>query len=573
MQANKRNLGEILSNDIRLVAPLFQRRYVWKQEQNWEPLWQALVEVFDRRLSGAPQRPYFLGALVFDNLQGATGTVPTREIIDGQQRMATLQIFMQVARELLADSPTSVQVLDRLTRNILGGSGDEQFKFWPTNIDREPFRAVMAAEPCDGLMHEARHFFSSELRDWLNLDGTDTTGRASALALGLTSDLVFVVVDLDNDDDGQLIFETLNSLGTPLQPSDLVKNLLFRQATAEKLDTDRLYHDYWKAFESESSYWGENVTIGRRERPRLDVFLQFYLTFRLGREPLVPHLFREYRDALQDGLFGTTEEALADFAHHARLFKEFDRAYDGVPGNLRHVLSVLDLSVPTPLVLGIYANVEAGTERDAMLSTIESYLIRRFLCCLLTKRYNQIVADLIANLNKNGWSNEALRKALLSFEGNSSVWPDDGFVKWRTMERDAYGDLRGVGISYVFGRIEASLRTEKAELPWNPRSPLTIEHLMPQRWEEHWPLPSPSDEEAKNRRQSLIDRMGNLTVLTKKLNSSVSNAPWSVKRGRLNEHTVLLINSGITGRSEWNEESIQDRSADLANRFCTLWPR
>lgn len=545
---------------------------MWTEEANWEPLWQAVVEVSERRLANAPQRPYFMGAIVLANLQGALGAVPSREIIDGQQRTATLQILMQAAKTALAEFPTSVQLLERVTRNILGAGTDFQFKFWPTNTDRIPFRQVMTGQPSSGPMHEALGYFGTALKQWVG-DGEDREVRANSLVSGLTSDLVFVVVDLDNDDDGQLIFETLNSLGTPLLPSDLVKNLLFREAQATGLDAEELYAAHWQMFESDAAYWGAMVRIGRRDRPRLDVFLQYYLTYKLRKEPMMAHHFRDYRDAFRDGKFGSTEEALADFALHSQWFLEFDVAKEGAAGSLRHVLDILDASVPRPLILGIYANVKDPAERDSMLSILESYLIRRFLCAVSTKNYNKIVADLIAKMADDGWTSESLRQALLAYEGNSSIWPDDEFVRWRTCQRDAYGDIRGVGIGYVLARVEASLRSEKSELTWNPRTPLTIEHLMPRRWEEHWPLPSPDDEIAKNRRNDLLDRIGNLTVLTRKLNISISNGAWGVKREHLQQHSVLLINSNLITRETWDEEAIEGRSLELADQFCRLWPR
>lgn len=96
---------------------------------------------------------------------------------------------------------------------------------------------------------------------------------------------------------------------------------------------------------------------------------------------------------------------------------------------------------------------------------------------------------------------------------------------------------------------------------------------MPRRWEEHWPLPALDDEMAKNARNDLLDRMGNLTVLTRKLNISISNGAWDVKRKHLQQHSVLLINSNLITRETWDEEAIEGRSLALADQFCRLWPR
>lgn len=561
--------------DVQFVAPLFQRPYVWNEDDNWDPLWQALLEVFERRLTGVNQRPYFLGALVLDQVPNAVGSVQAREIIDGQQRMTTLQIFMEVAKRIFQDHGLdhNAKLLLKLTRNDLESESDEQFKVWPTNIDRNAFRAVMTDKAPAGLMSQAAEFFEDRVMDWLKPKADGVKDRADALVTALKQDLVFVAIDLDNDDDGQLIFETLNSLGTPLLASDLVKNLLFREAMAQKLNTEQLYTQNWEPFEKNHDYWRAKVKVGRRERTRLDLFLQYYLTYKLGKEPVLAHQFRDYRDAFRDGKFGSTSEAMADFARHAQLWKEFDQAKEGAAGSLRHVLDLMDASVPNPLILGFFANVPQGVERDQMLAMLESYLFRRLLCYLTTKRLNLTTADLITTLHKNGWNSQALKNALMVFEGNSTVWPDDNAVINRLCHKPLYNWVRGTSIAYALSRVEASMRTDKSERNWNPRTPLTIEHIMPQQWEENWPMREGSTDDDKDRRNELINHVGNLTVLTQKLNSSISNGPWQDKRTHLNRHTVLLINSALAGQETWNEDAIATRSADLSKRFCALWPR
>jgi Protein of unknown function DUF262/Protein of unknown function (DUF1524) len=581
MDAHKETLSKILSMPTRLVAPLFQRPYVWNKNDNWEPLWMAFLEVLDRRLSQSKTRPYFMGAIVLDKIKGQTGSVPCREIIDGQQRMTTLQIMLEAGRKVFGDSGFEYQSnqLRKLIRNDIdeeaGPDSEEQFKVWPTNVDREPFRKVMTGKSAVGLMSEAFIYFEGCIKEWLNVEQSGAKDRASAFVRAVNEDLLFVAIDLtDDDDDGQLIFETLNALGTPLLPSDLVKNLLFRSAASEGLDTDRLYAEYWKPFEEDSAYWRGKVSVGRRDRIRLDLFLQYYLTYHLGKEPNLSHQFRDYRDALRQKTFGNLEEAIKDFATLAQVYRQFDTARDGALGQLRHVLSTLDLSVPTPLVLGILANVPDQNEIDKMLAIIESYLIRRFLCCLANKRYNQIFASAVSTLRKHDqWNSTSLREFFLSLPADSNEWPKNTDVIWRVCNRHSYGDIKGTGIAYVLARVEQSLRTNKSEGSWSYRTPLTIEHLMPQKWETFWPLEIPEDEDAKRKRHELKNQMGNLTIVTKSLNSSISNGPWEDKRKHLNEYSVLRMNSELASRQTWTEQDISNRSRSLGERFCELWPR
>lgn len=557
-----------------MVAPLFQRSYVWTEEVNWMPLWSSLIECFERRLNSGASRPYFLGAIVLDKVSGATGSVTSREIIDGQQRMTTLQIMMQAAVNIFYELGLEFQAgqFRKLTRNDLEIVSDEIFKIWPTNIDRAQFRSVMTGEPADGKMADALRFFDAQIREWLQPNIEGLKERASAMVDAVKQDLTFVAIDLNDDDDGQLIFETLNSLGTPLLASDLMKNLLFRAAAANKLDTNTLYSQYWEAFEREGEYWKAIIPVGRRDRTRLDVFLQFYLTYKLKREPIVSHQFREYRDAFRDGAFGSVEEALRDFAKFSKLYQSFDQSKEGAAGSIRYVLEILDTGVPNSLILGFYDRAESEVERDALFGILESYLMRRFLCGLNTKQYNRMIADLIVKLNASDWTAVNLRNCLLELEGVSTTWPDDNWLIWRQKEREAYGGIKRTGVAFALSKVEESLRGDKSESRWNTRTPLTIEHLMPQKWEEHWPLEEDTPE-SRNVRYELLDKMGNLTVLTKKLNSSISNGPWVNKRKHLNEHTVLLMNSALAAHEDWSEERIELRSKELGEKFCTIWPR
>lgn len=573
MQANKRTLGDILAADIRLVAPLFQRPYVWNQDENWEPLWRAVEEVTSRRLAGHSPHPYFMGAIVLANLKGPIGTVPTREIIDGQQRMTTLQILMESAKSLCEDAHELTRLLDRVTRNILGGGTDNQFKVWPTNIDRESFRSAMAGTSVKGKLHDARIFFTNQIREYIG-QAEDRISRLSALVNSLISDFVFVAIDLDNDDDGQLIFETLNSLGAPLLPSDLVKNLLFRDAQAKELDTDGLYEAYWKQFEKEGGYWQSEVEVGRRKRSRLDLFLQHYLVYHLGRESQAAHQFRDYRENFQRGHFGTVPEALKNFSDLAQVYKEFDEATgQDQLGLLRQFLRDADLTVPIPLVLGILANGTDDQGRDAMLSITESYLVRRFLGGSKAQNLSRIIPDLVSKLHAAGWTPTQLRHELLNLSGQSTQWYGDEHIHWRMAHRSMYFEIRTAVLGHIFSRVENDLRNLMSEEPFRIGAPVQIEHIMPRSWEQHWPLSEDDGPEAAMTRNELVHRIGNLTILTSRLNLSVTNAAWSEKKGKLRCESVLKLNQRLAMEPEWSEETIRSRSAELAETFCRLWPR
>jgi hypothetical protein len=103
---------------------------------------------------------------------------------------------------------------------------------------------------------------------------------------------------------------------------------------------------------------------------------------------------------------------------------------------------------------------------------------------------------------------------------------------------------------------------------------LTIEHVMPQSWEEHWPLPSDVPAEpARGRRGGLIHTLGNLTLVTGKLNPSMSNGGWESKKKSLSEHGAFKLNRKLCGLDSWDEAAIERRACELFDVAKEIWPR
>jgi len=156
MDVNKRSIEQIFDPTTQLEAPLFQRPYVWRQQRNWQPLWESIQALADKRAEGSTPRPHFLGTVVLDQLPNVTGTITKRQIIDGQQRLTTLQLALAAIRDICQaagtdGSPKAAAYQDafaKLTRNHipLSDEPDEIFKIYPTNADRSPFRVVMEAD-------------------------------------------------------------------------------------------------------------------------------------------------------------------------------------------------------------------------------------------------------------------------------------------------------------------------------------------------------------------------------------------------------------------------------------------
>ena len=117
-----------------------------------------------------------------------------------------------------------------------------------------------------------------------------------------------------------------------------------------------------------------------------------------------------------------------------------------------------------------------------------------------------------------------------------------------------------------------SEKSEDVQLP----DELTIEHLLPQNWLEHWPLPD-MEEAAKTRatqrRDHLKHTLGNLTLLTKKLNPSISNSGWSTKRPEITKQSKLNLNREFHDVPVWEETPIEHPWKALRRDRYDIWPR
>lgn len=598
MDVNKRSLEEIFDPTAQLEAPLFQRPYVWNEKENWQPLWESIQALADRRLEKAAIRLHFLGTIVLDQLPTPTGTITKRQIIDGQQRLTTLQLALAALRDICraaGDSGSTKaaafqEAFSKLTRNHvpLSDDADETLKVFPTNVDRPHFREIMqgtessvardmAAATGAGAANipQAYLYFYKTLAEWLGspADEEQFLKRVSALYYSIKGDLSLIVIDLDEKDDAQVIFETLNALGTPLLPADLIKNFLFHFGEHQGEDTEKLYDKYWLPFDADAGYWRKKVRQGRLNRPRLDLFLQHYLTLVIGEEAVATQLFTTFREHV----WASGESASAHLARlreYADVYHSFETfPADSPEGTFFYRLDQLDTTTVYPLLLEVVRRHGGSQGRAELLEVfrdLESFLMRRAVCELTPKNYNRFFADVTRKLSEqDDFSATAIRGVLLEQTSDTSRFPSDEEFERAWLNSEVYRRQVRKRLRMILEALNSAMHTEKTEKVYI-REKLTIEHLMPQEWEAHWPLPAGVTPDERNH---LVQTMGNLTLLTKKLNPSVSNSAWEVKRPQILTHSVLKMNNVFYGAERWDEESIERRTQELFGHALKLWPR
>lgn len=603
MKADTLDLKDIFRKDTRYVVPRFQRPYVWNQEEHWQLLWEDLQHVLEdlinrrKEAEGVHEReeaqlhtsPHFLGAIVLDQQSNPTRKLETREIIDGQQRLITLQVLLSAAHRVAVelDLEEDASGFEKLMFNDedLTTEDADRLKVWPIEADQDAFINVMALSDSkstvseltgDDRIQECFQYFRNQIKTWLEEDELSSEDQLDALDTTMWHLLRIVVIDLESNDDAQVIFETLNARGTPLLAADLIKNYLFREARIQHEDPSELHDKYWKQFDQDE--WRVEVSQGRLDRPKIDVFVMHWLTMQMVDQVRAKKLFPTFRTFLDRTNMGT-EELLQNINYYASIYEDIsDPEKDNREGVFFHRLDVLDTTTPYPVLLWIFGqNSISGTQRVKAIEAMESWLMRRMLCKATTKNYNNIfleLLDVLKNLDHDDVG-DAVVDFFRNKEGESDYWPDDESLSSAMSSQLYWARVNQRRLKMVFSAIERNLRSTGYSETLEFTENLEIEHILPQEWVRNWSLPGKKAEEVEiMERDEIKNNIGNLTILTEKLNPSISNAAWDHKRDEIQKHTVLRLNKILVTKweDEWNEETIAERGRWLADQASEIWP-
>jgi hypothetical protein len=256
MKADPFPIGSIFKDAKRFVVPIYQRTYTWRIKPHLETLFDQAAAKADERLNGVAQFPHYIGAiLVIPRGMYTFGQMVVLDVVDGQQRLTTLQIFLSALRDLANDQGQD-SVADLMTPYLLNPQGPElheqkeRYKLYPTQYDRTLFcdlidlhRAGLREKYHESFYENGKvresaplplrawGFFRNEAEIFVaSDDGANLGKRLTALAAAVLENFRAIVITLDQHDDAQVIFETLNAGGEPLAAMDLVRNDVFHRA-------------------------------------------------------------------------------------------------------------------------------------------------------------------------------------------------------------------------------------------------------------------------------------------------------------------------------------------------------
>lgn len=587
---------DIFFSPQRLVVPLFQRPYVWSRERQWEPLWVDVSRIADQLFVGETPEPHFLGAIVLQNQQSEIGSLAVRTVIDGQQRLTTLQILLDSIHGVLEDRGLTDLALQiqNLVRNqdAYVNDSSDRFKVWPTNRDRAAFDEVMALtipdykklQNRDSRIALAHQFFLLAVENWLQ--GEEPLSRASALVAAVSRFLSLVVIDLSYDEDAQEIFETLNARGTPLTPADLIKNFVFQRIQSEGVNPEELYEQHWRLFET--PFWEQEITVGRVIYSRSSLFLTQWLVAMTGEEITVREVFSRFKRFALDGS-ESISDLLPQIVESAKRYQSFSEGAWKQTGPLSAIekfvyrLDILNTETAKPLLIWLTdpsRNEVPEQQVEVALEALESWYVRRAIVKASTKAYNLVIAALIRELNKVGRESagDVTVKYLTGLSGPNQYWPGDGVVRNWLQSEPLYRRMARAKVRMLLEALEDWRRGFEGRKGPNPyseqpvaRYACSIEHIMPQEWRKNWS--GDEFDENGNSKDDLVHQLGNLVLVTQALNSKLSNGPWKEKKEALAEHATLLTVRDVVDRHplEWTSGDIRERTSSQIDALLEIW--
>lgn len=555
MKATEAKLLEFLKKSPQFVIPIYQRTYSWT-ERECQQLWDDIMRVGRR-----PDVPgHFMGSIVYveAGLYQVTSQSPLL-VIDGQQRLTSIMLILEaLARALGDEEPVDGFSKEKVRSYFLLNpleKGDRRYKLLLTQGDRDTLLSIMQQKPvADGGSLRVKQnfgFFEDKI--------AALNGDLMPLCEGLAK-LMVVDISLTRDQDNpQLIFESMNSTGRELSQADLIRNFVLMGLEPDH--QSRIYEDYWHPIEVSFPQDGYGA--------HFDAFMRHYLTLRTGEIPNLRDVYTAFKEyarepkVAESGVDALVSSIHAFAQYYARmaLAKEPDADLAVAFRDLRE----LKVEVAFPFLLELYQDYETGllSKQDFLRAVrlVEAYVFRRAVCAIPTNSLNKTFATFSRVLRKDSYleSIEAHFMTMPSYRR----FPDDEEFRRAMAQRDLY-NFRSR--SYWLRRMENFDRKERVAV-----DEYTIEHIMPQNENLSSAWRTALGPEWVRVQENLLHTIGNLTLTG--YNAEYSDRPFVEKRdmhGGFRE-SPLRLNEGLGTVDVWNEDAITKRAERLTGLAVKVW--
>lgn len=538
--------------DKRYIIPVYQRKYNWKQE-NCKQLYDDLKKIIrDKRES------HFFGSIV--SSVAANGSKIEYYIIDGQQRLTTVTLLLLAIRNLRITSAKE-NLNEQINQRFLispWANADDQIKLRPVKSDREALARLFDGEdyiPTSNLTINYRFFCEQLLRQEISVDD---------LFMAI-SKLEIISITLDNSDNAQLIFESLNSTGLALTEGDKIRNYILMGQLPE--NQIKLYDVYWAKIERCT---GNDVSS----------FIRDYLSIKRQITPTISNVYKDFKEyAVSTNL--PVEDLLEDLLRYARLFEKLSICKSDLQNqkldDCLYRLMRLEIVVTRPFLMEVLRlNQDNKLNTDDVLQIFlvtENYLFHRNICDVPTNALNKI----FLNLNKeiiryDGTTDNYVQKFIYTLlsKKDSGRFPDDKEFSAELSVKPVY-QMRGKYKAYLFERFENYGTVETKDVYTHlDNNTYSIEHIMPQHLTPAW-IES-LGENALEIHSIWLHRLANLTLTG--YNPYLSNKTFDEKLNAEKggyKNSGLKMNQKISSKKSWGLEELEERNAEMIALAKKIW--
>jgi len=555
MKANEARLLDFLKKSPQFVIPIYQRTYSWT-EKECQQLWDDIMR------SGTSEKitAHFVGSIVYieQGVSNITSQSPLL-VIDGQQRLTTVMLLLEALARAVGESEPIDGFSAKKIRNyyLLNSleEGERGYKLLLTQTDKDTLLAIMSqrTQPKEYSLRVSQNFdfFTNKIASLKN--------NLEPLCNGIAK-LMIVDISLSRDQDNpQLIFESMNSTGRELTQADLIRNFILMGL--EPAHQTRLYQNHWRPMEVE---FGQESYDGH-----FDSFMRHYLTVRTDEIPRISEVYESFKAYMRepkiaengiDSLVEDIHASASDYCAMA-LGKEPDKALAIAFADLRE----LRVDVAYPFLLELYGDYRSGIlSREDLIEAvrlIEAYVFRRAICAIPTNSLNKTFATFKRAIRKDRYL-DSIKAHLLSLPSYRR-FPNDAEFMRELKTRDLY-NFRSR--SYWLRRLENFDRKERV-----PVDEYTIEHILPQNENLSQAWRDSLGHEWKRIQETWLHTLGNLTLTG--YNAEYSDRIFKDKRDMDGgfRQSPLKLNQGLGQIEVWNEETIQTRADRLAKLATNVW--
>ena len=566
-----------------LVIPVYQRNYAWKVE-NCTQLFADLV-----KLKNSTRSSHFFGSIV----TAPAGSGLDRLIIDGQQRLTTTSLLMLAAIKAVKDHKMQVScegLLEETHDNMLwskyGSHPTCKFKLLPIEQDRIAYERLFT--------YDEEQFIkdSKVTRNFLNFYDMLTTSPQQFTfdeLFDVVDRLQVICIDLDNDDDPQLIFESLNSTGLALEEADKIRNYLLM--SLKPTEQEDCFKQYW-----------QKIQAATNDAPTM--FLRDYITIsdNLLRPVRLNYLYFHWKRYMTENNRDRKTEltAMLDYVRYYHMIITADVAMYNDGQWIKNArlskkmaqLRNLDTDVINVFLISFlkYAAETGMTENEIwkVLDLVECYLARRIVCSMssnsLTQTFCALHRDVLRSIGEYEKAeqpldlpyHEILAYHILRREGNFRIPRDPAFAE-AILTRNVY-QMPKAAQHFLFERLENFNHTEFIDVKKLMLSgDATIEHIMPQTLTPHWR--SELGEKADEIHSEFLHTFANLTLTG--VNSELSNNPFADKKaGKVvngqfvngYQGSIYRLTQELVKYDTWRIEDLQHRAKKIEAKFFALYP-